>query len=208
MLLRPAVLPPILARLAFALVAACLLGPCPSARAAWTPEATGATGSSLQAIACPSSATCFAVQDGAARVRKVAGGTWGPTAATGSSATLYGIGCWDPAHCLAAGAGGTLLYTGDGGDTWAAETGPDAATTLYGVSCPAAGTCVAVGAGGAVWSSSTVGDGAAAGWAAQSAGSATLNAVACVTATDCWAAGASIYTNRGGTWAIWRIPVK
>lgn len=202
MVLRPA-LPPILA-----LVAACLLAACPSARAAWTPEATGATSASLQAISCPSPGTCYAVQYGAGRVRKVTGGTWSLVAATGSAANFYAIGCWDTAHCLVAGSGGTLLYTDDGGGTWANEPGPDTTTTLYGVSCPAAGTCVAVGTGGAVWSSSTVADGTAASWTAQTAGSATLNAVSCATATECWAAGSAIYTNRSGAWAAGATPAQ
>jgi photosystem II stability/assembly factor-like uncharacterized protein len=206
--LRRAVLPPLLARLALALLVACLVAPCPSARAGWSAETTGAASSSLQAIACPSATACFAVQYGAGIVRRATGGVWSTTAATGSSASFYAIGCWDTTHCLVAGSAGTLLFTADGGGSWTAESGPDTTTTLYGVSCPSAGTCVAVGTGGAVWSSAAVADGATAAWTAQTAGSGTLSAVSCVSAGECWAGGAAIYTNRSGTWVSSLTPAQ
>jgi hypothetical protein len=83
---------------------------------------------------------------------------------SGTTAALYGVGCLSTARCFAAGDGGTLLATSDGGHTWRAMRVP-ASGPLYRMACVAPSTCYVIARpdtilvthdAGAAWTASTL----------------------------------------------------
>jgi photosystem II stability/assembly factor-like uncharacterized protein len=82
---------------------------------------------------------------------------------SGTQQALYGISCFDALRCKAVGAGGTLLYTKNGGSTWRAQHNPlgGSSTILYRITCVGQSTCYVIGRpdlilvthnGGVTWS--------------------------------------------------------
>jgi photosystem II stability/assembly factor-like uncharacterized protein len=67
--------------------------------------------------------------------------------ASGTQQPLFSVSCFDAARCKAVGAGGTLLYTKDGGTTWRRQSNPLAgsSTILYRVACVGSSTCYVIG---------------------------------------------------------------
>jgi photosystem II stability/assembly factor-like uncharacterized protein len=60
---------------------------------------------------------------------------------------LYGVSCFDALRCKAVGAGGTLVYTKNGGITWRPQHTPlsDSSTVLYRIACVQPSTCYLIG---------------------------------------------------------------
>ncbi len=82
---------------------------------------------------------------------------------SGTSQPLFAVSCFGARRCKAAGAGGTLLYTKNGGQTWRSQFNPLAgsSTILYRIACVGQSTCYVIGRpnivlvthnGGATWS--------------------------------------------------------
>jgi hypothetical protein len=73
-------------------------------------------------------------------------GAWQPQL-SGTQETLFAVACGDAQHCTAAGAAGTIVFTGNGGRTWRPEPNPLAGTPtiLYRVACPSRSTCYVIG---------------------------------------------------------------
>jgi len=116
------------------------------------------------------------------------------------TSALNAVSCFDTSRCYAAGAGGVVSHTSDGGANWDVN-GTPTFSTLYGIACASANACVAVGAGGAIAGTSNGG----ATWTAQS-NSATvdLKAVSCLSTTSCYAVGAGgtiVATTNGASWS-------
>lgn len=72
------------------------------------------------------------------------GSTWRTSNSVPDAVGAGVVSCWDPLHCMAAGAGGGIGVTADGGSHWQALP---VAPTAVAVSCPAAEQCFAVVAG-------------------------------------------------------------
>jgi len=142
-----------------------------------------------------------------------------------AAAALVGISCPSTADCWAVGGDGLLghgivLATTDGGEAWNTQTLPAGVSFLDGVSCPSVSNCSAVGRG---QSGVTVVDTTDGGRTWNSAGlprefgsaNTQVHAIACPSASECWAvgavgqraAGAVIRSGDGGrTWANQRLP--
>jgi hypothetical protein len=193
----------------------------------WAPQAspnpTGAGGSSLSAVACPSSTDCEAVGsyenssgDYATLAEGWNGTTWAlqasrnPTGATFSF--LYGVACLSSTDCEAVGeaytnsSGQVTLAERWNGTKWALQaianpTGSDD-SSLTGVACSSSTDCAAVG----YYNTTSSGQVALAErwngtkWALQAVaaggGAGGLNGVACSSSTECEAVG-SYYNSFG-----------
>jgi hypothetical protein len=71
---------------------------------------------------------------------------------SGTSEPLYAVSCLTALRCFAAGAGGTIRSTADGGITWRAQASPvqGTATVLYRIACAAPSTCYVIARPGTV----------------------------------------------------------
>lgn len=141
-----------------------------SACQGWYEQSATTDGSSLSAVACPTSSECLAVgsdASGNAVVRQTtdAGGQWVADTRGVSGLGLSAVSCPDAEHCVAVGGvseGGIIapsnavLVTTDGGTTWKASTVPSADGYLTSVSCPAVGHCWATAAVGIVGQSTVI----------------------------------------------------
>ena len=183
-----------------------------------TPLAPSGVTSELDAVSCAGAGDCWASGDlvdssGAIQVliEQDAGGGWNvvpsPSAPDDQPSSLGALSCVSVRDCWAVGEfddpGGTshALLEHDGGSGWsivAAPAGSGAGQLLSGVTCVAADDCWAVGRtvqanghgaalierfGGAGWSAVASPPGPA-------STSTQLSAVACASATECWAVGA------------------
>jgi hypothetical protein len=181
------------------------------------PQPTGAMGSQLSAVSCPSAMACTAVgaytNSGGATLslaERWNGATWAPeqTVDPASAGTdeLSGVSCTSSTACMAVGSAnagdGQVLAELWNGAKWAIQATPDPAagqqSRLLGVSCFSSTACTAVGS---YRDSGFIGhtlaerwNGAA--WTIQStpdpAGAPrVLSGVACASSTACTAAGSS-----------------
>jgi hypothetical protein len=133
-------------------------------------------------------------------------GAWTPQH-SGTSSQLNGVSCPTTSDCWAAGLGGTIVATTNGGATWTSQrSGTD--DWLEGASCPTISDCWAVGFnyanGHATWLIVATTNGGAT-WTTQSSGTAgSLSGVSCPTTSDCWAVGSGgaivATTNGGASW--------
>ncbi len=180
-------------------------------------QPTGAMGSQLSAVSCPSAVACTAVgsytNSGGATVtlaERWNGTSWTPEQtvdpASATTDQLSGVSCTSSTACTAVGSAnagaGQVLAEHWNGTKWAVQATPDPAgaqgSALLGVSCFSATACTAVGS---YRDSGFIGhtlaerfNGTA--WAIEvtsdPAGAApTLSAVACASSTACTAAGSS-----------------
>jgi len=95
--------------------------------------------------------------------------------------------------CYAAGAGGTIVATTDGGRTWRRQA-TGTANALYSIACPGAGTCYAVGDVGTIVATTNGGRG----WAMQASPSSDRwTGIACPNRTICYIAGGAETSQRG-----------
>ena len=169
---------------------------------------------SLNALACPTSSTCFAAGylgissiSSVILVTKDAGAVWETKKPDKATSTLTGVYCASAVDCIVVGSygttsdpdGGGAFVTTDGGSKWTADHGLPA---LFGVSCMNASKCVSVGYtinttahtttpaildssdGGLKWKSKVV-----------PAGTMTLIRVGCSTSTTCVALGTGTVSN-------------
>ncbi len=168
-------------------------------------------GSSLAAVACPTSTTCFAVGIGAYEWN---GGTWSTVnlpAPAGSSTNFMGMSCPSPTLCFVLGGAMNTSSTSISStgiiDEWSsgswssvANVPQPSASGLYNVmtaiSCPSATACLAVGTSQPAASGSTPPTSVADEWngttwssIAPSPSGQGLSAVGCATTTTCFLAG-------------------
>jgi len=179
--------------------------------ARWTAVRAADPGSSslLEAISCPSAASCYAVgsytPEGESAFSPLIehwnGKKWAQQTAPVPHGTSFGsladVSCPSAKFCVAVGTKGSgELIERWNGSGWSATTPPSpSSATLYGVSCPTTKFCAAVGsdetaAGGSVverwngttWSGSTTP-------VPSGASYPVLGSVSCVSATHCLAVG-------------------
>jgi len=169
---------------------------------AWAVVAGAPATGSLNAVTCASATDCWAVGGNAGAkppqplIEQYDGSAWtavgGPGIATSSS--LAGVACTGASDCWAVGSqssGSQTLIEHFDGTAWSTVPAPaSGASNLFGVSCTAPGACEAVGSAG---SSPLIEALSGSTWTVSNAvtrgASATLKAVACFTATSCWAGG-------------------
>ena len=163
----------------------------------WSGQTSG-TAQSLNSVSCPSTTTCFAVGDAGTVIATTNGGTtWGPQFSNTASG-LRAISCVSTTACFAVTNGASFIKTIDGA-TWSSPAAVGAATGLTGISCPTTTTCFATDAdnpttnliysttnGGATWALSfnLAND-------PQAGVTASFAAIACPSATTCYAVGGS-----------------
>jgi hypothetical protein len=179
------------------------------------PPPTGAQFPQLYGVSCAAS-SCEAVgsyQDSSGALVTLGerwnGTSWAiqptPNPARANSNYLSGVSCPSPSDCTAVGQGngeGTPIALGErwNGTRWSLQAVPSpvgaAQNVLYGIACPATDACAAVGTAGptrgvvsteALWWNGRT-------WQLQhipTLPGANLNAVSCVSETDCVAVGAS-----------------
>ena len=174
--------------------------------ASWTQQAGGGTTQQMNSVSCPAARTCFAVGNAGTILATTNGGqTWLPQTSNTTS-NLAGISCWSTTACVTVGAvsSGTAQtrYTTDG-STWQTGFPSTSNIALNGVAC-VTGLCTAVGASGVIVDSTNGG----VNWSSQTSGTSTsLSAVACPSATSCYADGAVVsgsavmLKETSGTWA-------
>lgn len=114
----------------------------------WQPEPTPAAG--IEAIACPTLTTCYAVDfNGGIIVSSDGGLTWSSQVTPpGTPDTLLVISCPAPSTCFVVGNGNgenRVLETTDGGQTWTFQSVPSLTYSLTDISCPSTETCYASG---------------------------------------------------------------
>ena len=131
----------------------------------WTTQTVPSGTSYLNAIACPSTTTCYAVgQNNSNAVGVIlattnSGSTWTTQTLPSGTALLYGIACTSTTTCYAVGAivinigssgfdYGYILATTNSGSTWSAQTGfgPTGISYLSGIVTPWAKTARMTGA--------------------------------------------------------------
>jgi hypothetical protein len=100
------------------------------------------------AIACPSSSTCYVAGGNSSAGGDIfgttdTGGTWRTNILPTGVGTVTGISCPSPSICYATD-GSDVLETHNGGTSWTIH-GPFADTSLAAISCPSITTCYAVG---------------------------------------------------------------
>ncbi len=189
----------------------------------------------LNAIACPSSTTCFILGEiagtygtGVVSVTTDGGASWS-TQPVGFDSP-EGLACSSTTSCVAVGSGvGTvtttsIVVTDNGGASWMAPTvssgSQDVATTggvLSAVGCAAGGPCFAFGTlpGGGTGTLLKTSDGVS-GWVAESlpGGLQTVDGIACPSTTTCFLAGSQTTsvpvvvatTDGGSTWSVGSLP--
>ncbi|MDX6698391.1 MAG: phosphatidylinositol-3-phosphatase [Solirubrobacteraceae bacterium] len=135
----------------------------------------------------------YAGNPGGATAPEPAHGPTGARAADGSVAwqsplpqgnDLNAVACPTADACFAAGDGGAIVASSDGGESWSHRRSGTAAA-LRGISCPSAAACVAVGDGGAIVASPDAGNT----WLSHDLGNQALRAVACPGVAVCVAVG-------------------
>jgi hypothetical protein len=181
--------------------------------ATWQTESADTGHQWLVGIACPSTTTCFAVGGGEIFATTDAGSTWTDSLTPTGTDPLVGIACPTTSSCVAVGnvldcllgendpcppGPFPVISTTDGGAVWTghplpADVGPTA------VACPTTSTCEMVGFLGPATDFPMGGTGEilrsidlGADWVSQTVPSETgdLDAIACPSATTCYAAGA------------------
>ena len=204
---------------------------------AWTqaepPAPAGATHSALGAVACSGTTACTAIGESATGTAAPAlladrwnGSAWKiqPVPAPAGGGLLNAVACPAASACRAVGDDSTGLFSEVwNGSSWLVRPVPvpagGSSAGLLSVSCTAAASCEAVGSfrqAGTSGSLAEAWNGSR--WAAQvppavpGATSSQLNAVSCVSATDCEAAGDAWTTARtqvgllekwnGTTWSV------
>ncbi len=159
----------------------------------------------LQAVACPTAATCITVGGaGGISVSHDRGRKWSAVAAP-TKHYLFAVSCPTPTGCIAVGDAGTALVTTDGGRIWRQhKTGVD--LPLSGVDCPDRQYCVAVGDGDTVLVSK---DGGLR-WRGVYRGLGVLDGVGCSSSARCAAvtsaATQDLSTTDGTRWASTSVP--
>lgn len=144
------------------------------------------------------------------------GQTWTEAAPPSSTATYDTVLCESSSDCWAAGSGGAMAFSSDGGTTWTAQSisYPGTATpeNLSGIACASTSACWAVGAAGTAAGSSglviSTTDGGTS-WDAQQTYplSGVINGISCTSSSDCWIVGGSSAgtvsqtTDSGATWS-------
>ena len=180
-----------------------------------TPNATSATTSSLSAVACPSTTSCFAVGESSGPTPKTLaehfnGSAWTvstiPNPSGVISINLNGIACPTTSSCFAVGT--YEISTGAqrsviehwNGASWAIQTSPTPAGAtdwgLNGVACPSAASCFAGGhADTASTAKSLVEHWNGASWTVQTSPNPAgtfavdVNGVACASTSSCFTSG-------------------
>ena len=159
----------------------------------------------LEAVACPTAATCITVGGaGGISVSHDRGRKWS-TVAVPTKNYLFGVSCPTATGCVAVGDAGTALVTTDGGRKWRQhKTGVD--VPLSGVDCPDRRYCVAVGEGDTVLVSK---DGGLR-WRVVHRGVGVLDGVGCSSSMRCAAvtsaATQDLSTTTGTSWASTPVP--
>lgn len=166
-----------------------------AATAGWTSNAPVDTGHVLDAVSCPTTGFCTAV-DNAGHAAMYNGASWA-TADIDLSRALDSVSCASPTFCAAGdGSGHATTFNGA---TWTTPATIDSTRAINGMSCPSPSLCVAVGGGGYALTY----NGSA--WAAPAPvdGTRALKAVSCPTTTFCMAVDGSGYavTYNGTSWA-------
>jgi hypothetical protein len=118
----------------------------------WTtqasPNPSGATNSSLNAVSCTSATACIAVgsSNNATLAESWDGTTWTILTTPSGGSSLNAVSCTSDTACTAVGStnGGTLAEHWDG-TTWTILTTPSGDGSLNAVSCTSATACMAVG---------------------------------------------------------------
>jgi len=155
----------------------------------WGSAAPADAGHSLNAVSCPTTGLCVAVDSSGNVVFTTAPtstAAWtavSPTVDSGHS--LTSVSCASASLCFAADNHGSVFSSATPGTSaaWTSES-VDGTTQINGISCPSAGLCVAVDNGGVVRYSTT--PGTASSWVTASIDSANhLTAVSCPTASLC-----------------------
>jgi hypothetical protein len=199
------------ARLAAALCVVAVAGVVPARAAAsgWSArqliDPTVTASRFLEAVDCPSSSFCVAVDDNGNAIF-YRDGTWGKPTVAASGDSLSSLSCASESFCVAAGpgAGGSLIYRGG---TWSAVPvviggGGNGSPE---VSCPTASFCAALGQDGASvetfdgasWSGPVdIGVNLAAGYS--------LQAISCVSSRFCVVvdAAGTAYLFNGTSWTV------
>ena len=159
----------------------------------------------LEAVACPTAATCITVGGaGGISVSHDRGRKWS-TVAVPTNHYLFGVSCPTATGCVAVGDAGTALVTTDSGRKWRQhKTGVD--VPLSGVDCPDRRYCVAVGEGDTVLVSK---DGGLR-WRVVHRGVGVLDGVGCSSSMRCAAvtsaATQDLSTTTGTSWASTPVP--
>src|SRR5487761_1541999 len=170
----------------------------------------------LSAVACASTADCWAVgaggKSGASPLAGVVvattdgGSQWTVQQAPTGTGALESVACTNNSDCWAVGqdvSGGVDINAStNGGLTWSAQVAPASVTSgeLSGITCVGASDCWAVGAGAVIGTS----DGGSS-WSAETlpaSANSGLYAITCTSTAACWAVGDGIVatTNGGTTW--------
>jgi len=186
-----------------------------------SPNASGATGSYLNAVSCTGASNCHAVgySYNSTSTNTLAerwnGTSWsvvGSPNPAGDDRDLQAVSCSGPANCLAVGyydatsGSGTTLAERWNGTKWSLVAIPDPKNSdsyLNGVSCPSSTSCMAVGV---TYGSTGPGRALAERWNGSSwaivavpnpagSGDSYLNDVRCPTTTSCVAVGAYASTS-------------
>ena len=166
----------------------------------------------LTQVRCPSASTCYAIGDRGTALKSTDGGASWAYLPSIDGNPLYGLDCPSESVCYATDIYAHIIKTSDGGASWTWQStpvttpglavpgsgGPNPFAGLFGISCPSTSTCVAVGGFPPVGTDPpivTTTDGGAT-WTLRTSNSGSgnyLNAVTCVSTTQCWAVG------RGGS---------
>ena len=113
---------------------------------------TSTGGQQLNAIACSSTTSCWAVGNSGVIIHTANGTSWSTETST-TTVNLLGVACPSASVCFAVGAksgsNGVILATTNGGSSWAAQTSTGG-QQLNGISCPDTTHCWAVGNAGVV----------------------------------------------------------
>lgn len=182
-----------------------------------------ATGISCVAGSSPGTVQCLASLGGGGvaytpDAYNVSGPTW-TIASSAPTGSTFNTECVTASACWAAGSGGVISFSTDGGNTWTQQaittTGPAQPSAFFSIACTDANTCWAAGsasdAGGKSGYIVATTDGGS-NWGAQQTYplSGALNGVSCTSTSDCWmiggssgsgAASVSGTTNGGQTWS-------
>lgn len=173
----------------------------------------------LQAVSCPSVATCHTV-GGATVIGTIDGGTnWTVASSPPNAFDLTDTACVSAKTCWVIGSdnsdAGAVYKTVDGGTTWRVQSAVIPGGFFLAISCASRVVCVATGNTGAVF---TTGDGGRS-WHGQSLTDATLiNGIDCPTTMVCEAVGyrgrdgvtgvALRTTDGGDTWTPQALPAS
>lgn len=186
----------------------------------WSSQTPPSGVTSLDAIPCPDTSHCWATAENENEIVATANGgaTWTTELIPQGVEQMDGISCPTSSDCWAVGwksggtTGGAIIATTDGGTGWVIQSEPQ--YQLSAVSCPTSRSCVAIGLGDSSYATSD-------GGSHWTAGGGTpdpewVAAVACPSASDCWAAGFNgdvngvglvvATTNQASTWTAEPVP--